>query len=208
MILSDLHIKTRMADADGRNGRLRQHAALHIEGMTDPELQIQPASVDLRLGYDFKIMRQAQSGAIPQGPLPLDHEWEMEMRGVTPEGGLVLQPQQFALGATVETIGLPSDLVGRVEGRSSLGRIGLLVHATAGFIDPGFKGQITLEFYNLNPHAIILKPGVRICQISFHQMTGPAARPYGTKRGSKYQGQVGAVASRMHGDPSPESSAE
>jgi dCTP deaminase len=95
---------------------------------------------------------------------------------------------------------IPNDLVGRVEGRSSIGRLAVVVHATAGFIDPGFEGQITLELSNLGRCAVKLYPGMRISQIVFHTMTSPSERPYGQGRGSKYQGQSGPVTSRVGHD--------
>src|SRR5690606_10251661 len=108
-----------------------------------------------------------------------------------------LHPGEFALGSTVERVRVPPDLVARVEGRSSIGRIAVVVHATAGFIDPGFDGEITLELSNLGRCAVKLYPGMRISQVVFHTMTSPAERPYGPSRGSKYQGQTGPVASRL-----------
>jgi dCTP deaminase len=112
----------------------------------------------------------------------------------------VLHPGEFALGSTIERVRIPPDLVARVEGRSSFGRLAVVVHATAGFIDPGFEGQITLELSNLGRCAVLLYPGTRISQVVFHTMTSPAERPYGPARGSKYHGQVGPVMSRVNRD--------
>jgi dCTP deaminase len=120
---------------------------------------------------------------------------------VIPEGeAFVLQPGEFALGSTYERVRVPDDLVARVEGRSSIGRIAVIVHATAGFIDPGFDGEITLELSNLGRCAVKLYPGMRISQVVFHTMTSAAERPYGPARGSKYQGQRGPIASRLGSD--------
>nr|WP_269744692.1 dCTP deaminase [Plesiocystis pacifica] len=115
-------------------------------------------------------------------------------------GGLRAATWAFALGTTLERVRVPADLVARVEGRSSIGRLAVVVHATAGFIDPGFEGQITLELSNLGRCAVKLYPGMRISQIVFHEMKSPAERPYGAARGSKYQGQEGPVASRIGKD--------
>jgi dCTP deaminase len=107
-----------------------------------------------------------------------------------PGQSLTLFPRDFCLATTEEYIRVPDDLVARVEGKSSLGRLGLTCHATAGFIDPGFEGRITLELYNMNPNPIVLRPGRAICQLSFMTLTEPAERPYGhPDLGSKYQGQ-------------------
>ena len=117
-----------------------------------------------------------------------------------PEGSdepFILHPGEFVLGSTLERIGVPDDLVGRVEGKSSLGRLGLLIHSTAGFIDAGFDGHITLELANVASLPITLYPGMKIGQVSFMQMTTPADKPYGSgASGSKYQGQRGPTPSR------------
>ncbi len=120
---------------------------------------------------------------------------------VVEEGeAFVLHPGEFVLGATRERVAVPPDLVARVEGRSSIGRLAVVVHATAGFIDPGFDGRITLELSNLGRLPVKLYPGMRISQVVFHTMTSPAERPCGPGRGSKYQGQSGPVASRIADD--------
>ena len=109
----------------------------------------------------------------------------------------MLHPGEFVLGSTLERIGVPDDLVGRIEGKSSLGRLGLIIHSTAGFIDAGFDGHITLELTNIATLPITLYPGMKIGQVSFMQMTTPADKPYGSgARGSKYQGQQGPTPSR------------
>lgn len=119
-----------------------------------------------------------------------------------PEGEPVfVHPKEFILGSTLERVALPFDLVARLDGRSSLGRLGIVIHSTAGFIDPGFSGHVTLEISNLSNLPIALYPGMRIAQISFHRMTTPAEAPYGQRRlGSKYQGQDAPTASRIHLD--------
>jgi dCTP deaminase len=109
----------------------------------------------------------------------------------------MLHPGEFVLGSTLERVGVPSDLVARVEGKSSLGRLGLVIHSTAGFIDAGFDGHVTLELANLANLPITLYPGMKIGQISFIKMTSPAEKPYGSgAKGSKYQGQRGPTPSR------------
>jgi len=188
MILSDRDLRARMASGE-----------LVVTPLDNPELQIQPSSIDLRLATTFVVYR------LPHVPCidPLDPK---TVEGYTetieiPEGeAFVLQPGEFALGSTVERVEIPPDLVARVEGRSSIGRLAVVVHATAGFIDPGFQGRITLELSNLGRCAVKLYPGMRISQIVLHTMTSPSEKPYGSARGSKYQDQVGPVASRIGHD--------
>ena len=116
---------------------------------------------------------------------------------IADDGVFMLHPGEFVLGSTLERIGVPDDLVGRIEGKSSLGRLGLIIHSTAGFIDAGFDGHITLELTNIATLPITLYPRMKIGQVSFMQMTTPADKPYGSgARGSKYQGQRGPTPSR------------
>lgn len=166
----------------------------------DPsDIQYQPASLDLRLGREFF---QFSDGAEPIDPeAPFDDSWGERVTLPESTEFLLLYPGRFLLGTTVERVTMPTDWVARVEGRSSLGRIGLIVHATAGFIDPGFEGQITLEMFNLGHRPIKLRPGMRICQLSFSAMNAPALRPYGhPDLKSKYHGQAGVTPSRLHLD--------
>ena len=159
------------------------------------EAHIQPASVDVRLGDTFLAFRRHTTADIDP--------WQVNdglMERVTVEEGkpFILHPGEFVLGTTLERLTLPDDVVARIEGKSSLGRLGLLIHATAGFVDPGWtNGQITLELSNVAPLPIRLWPGMKIAQLSFMQMDQAAERPYGHPGlGSKYQGQSGPVASR------------
>ena len=126
-----------------------------------------------------------------------DQEDLTELVEIDDGQAFVLHPGEFVLGATAERLALPDDLVARIEGKSSLGRLGLLIHSTAGFIDPGFDGHITLELSNVANLPITLYPGMRIGQVSFLTMTTPAEHPYGSSKvGSKYQGQRGPTPSR------------
>jgi dCTP deaminase len=189
MILSDRDIRARLAVGD-----------LQITPLDDPDLQIQPASVDLRLSAEFVIYKLPHVPCIdPRDPDSMSRYTE---RVHIAEGdAFILHPGEFALGSTVERVKIPDDLVANVEGRSSIGRLAVVVHATAGLVDPGFEGQITLEFANLGRVAVKLYPGMRISQLVFQTMTSPSERPYGPARGSKYQGQRGPVASRISHDP-------
>ena len=155
---------------------------------------IQPSSIDLRLDRYFRVFRNQITKVID---VKLDQEELTELVEVPADQYLVLHPGEFILGSTKETIGLPDDLVGRLEGKSSLGRLGLLIHSTAGYIDAGFMGNITLELSNVANLPIILYPDMKIGQISFIKMTTPCEHPYGSsKLGSKYKNQKGPTPSR------------
>jgi dCTP deaminase len=158
------------------------------------ERLVQPSSIDVRMSGLFRVFRNHTARVI---------DVKHDMAGLTepveiPDDGVfMLHPGEFVLGSTLERIAVPDDLVGRVEGKSSLGRLGLIIHSTAGFIDAGFDGHITLELTNIATLPITLYPNMKIGQVSFMQMTTPADRPYGQgARGSKYQGQRGPTPSR------------
>lgn len=151
----------------------------------DPDA-IQPASIDLRLGFKFRVPVDHSVTAIDLADV------REETQLVEPKDGFVLHPGEFALGATYERITIPNDMVGRMEGKSSLGRLGLIVHVTAGFFDPGFSGVGTMEFVNLRRVPIVLRPGRRICQFSFARLSGPVETPYK----GRYQGDEGPTGSR------------
>ena len=164
--------------------------------MIDPldERCIQPSSIDVKVSNLFRVFRNHTAGIID---VKQDLEDLTEMVNVDPDGVFMLHPGEFVLGSTLERITVPDDLVARIEGKSSLGRLGLLIHSTAGFIDAGFDGHITLELSNVASLPITIYPGMKIGQISFVRMTTPADNPYGKgARGSKYQGQRGPTPSR------------
>lgn len=155
---------------------------------------LQPASVDLRLGREFRVFQNYRLPNIdPKQEMP--HLTELTMADeVNP---FMLHPGEFVLAVTLERVEVPIHLVGRLDGKSSLGRLGLIVHSTAGFVDPGFKGRLTLELTNLTNLPIQLYPGMPISQISFSELSTPVDKPYGAKgSSSKYQGQEGPEASR------------
>lgn len=155
---------------------------------------IQPSSVDLRLDSYFRVFRNHTLSHID---VKQNLEELTELVEASDEDPFILHPGEFVLGSTLERVAIPSDLVGRIEGKSSLGRLGLLIHTTAGFVDAGWDGQLTLEFSNVASLPITLYPGMKIGQISFIRMTTDADQPYGTgKLGSKYQGQKGPRPSR------------
>jgi dCTP deaminase len=187
VILSDRSINE--AIASGRLG---------IEPF-DPKL-VQPSSIDVRLDNKFLVFRNTKRAFIDVKQ-PADDL--MEMIEVGPDDPMFLHPHEFVLGSTIERVKMPDDLVGRLEGRSSLGRLGVVIHSTAGYLDPSFEGRVTLEISNLANLPIALYPGMRIGQISFSLMTTPADKPYGAARGSKYSGQQLPTASRLYLDFQP-----
>jgi dCTP deaminase len=159
----------------------------------DPQL-VQPASVDLRLGGTFRVFHNHRTSAIDLRDPPSNLTEQID---VADGEAFVIHPGEFCLGRTLEHIELPDDVVARIEGKSSLGRLGLIVHATAGFCDPGWKGTLTLELNNLTRVPIKLYPGLPIAQLSFMALDAPALRPYGhADLGSRYQGQIEATESR------------
>ncbi len=183
MVLSDHTIKLELA-----KGRI-------VVDPCDPD-DIQPSSIDLHLGAEFQVFRNSRYPYIDPAR---EQPGLTELVTASVEEPFVLHPGEFALGTTVERIALPEDIVGRLEGKSSLGRLGLLIHSTAGYVDPGWDGMLTLELSNVANLPILLVPGMKIGQISFAQMTTAVDRPYGHPGlGSKYRGQSSATPSRMH----------
>jgi dCTP deaminase len=181
MILSDVSL--RKAIAEGRIG---------IDPFDDA--YVQPSSIDVRLDSMFRVFRNHTAGVID---VKRDMRDLTEVIEIPADGVFMLHPGEFVLGSTVERVTVPDDLVARIEGKSSLGRLGLLIHSTAGFIDAGFDGHVTLELANVASLPITLYPGMKIGQISFMTMTTPAEHPYGSgAKGSKYQGQRGPTPSR------------
>jgi dCTP deaminase len=180
MVLSDRSIRAAL-----ESGRIRlQPLDLSL---------VQPASIDVRCDRRFRVFRNSRYGFIDvRVPMP-----ELtELVSVDGDEPFILHPGEFVLGATLERIALGDDIVARLEGKSSLGRLGLQVHSTAGFIDPGFDGHVTLELSNVSNLPITIYPGMKVGQLSFLEMTGPAESPYGSGQlGSKYQGQIGPTPS-------------
>jgi dCTP deaminase len=184
-VLSDRTIKEQLA-----SGRIV------IEPLD--ENSIQPASIDLRLDDTFRIF---QVTTRPYVDVREPVEEFTELVTIAHDQPFILQPGAFCLATTLEAITLPDDLVARVDGRSSLGRLGLLVHATAGYVDPGWTGKLTLELSNQSQMPIALYYGMRISQISFFTLSSSVDRPYGSPGlGSKYRGQTGPTPSRISED--------
>jgi dCTP deaminase len=181
MILSDRELKEALG-----SGRL----------VVDPlgDKAVQPSSIDLRIGPYFRVFANTRYPYIDVKKPMEDLTELVEAFGDEP---FILHPGEFVLGTTLERVEIPNDLVGRLEGKSSLGRLGLLIHSTAGFVDAGFRGNLTLELSNVANLPITLYTGMKIGQISLFQMTSAAERPYGSDRlGSKYLDQVGPTPSR------------
>jgi dCTP deaminase len=188
MILSDRDILTRLERGD-----------IIISPEPNLETQLQPASLDLRLGYDFQTFNYTRQALID----PADPATFGQLTTLTQlEDGerFLVHPGEFVLATSMERVEIPNDLLARLEGRSSIGRLGIVIHSTAGYVDPGFKGKITLEISNLGRIAVALYPGMRICQIAFEEMSSPVSSGYGERRGAKYQGQDAATASRLFED--------
>ena len=157
---------------------------------------MQPSSLDVRVDRYFRVFRNSRYPFIDVKAAQEDLTELVEVEG---EEAFILHPGEFVLGSTLERVTLPDDLVARLEGKSSLGRLGLLIHSTAGFIDPGWDGHVTLELSNVANLPIALYYGMKIGQISFLRMTSEAEHPYGSATtGSKYQGQRGPTPSRYY----------
>ncbi len=181
MLLSDRDIR---AELDAKRVALEPF---------DPGM-VQPSSIDVRLDRFFRVFENHRYPHID----PAEDQPELT-REVEPEGEepFILHPGEFVLGSTYEVVTLPDDVAARLEGKSSLGRLGLLTHSTAGFIDPGFSGHVTLELANVANLPIKLWPGMKIGQLCFFRLSSPAEFPYGSEKyGSRYQGQRGPSPSR------------
>jgi dCTP deaminase len=184
MVLSDVDIR-----------RYIQQGKIRISPDLPPE-QFGSCSVDFRLGNEFNVFEHSRH---PYIDLRAKTGVADLMRTITvgPGEPFILQPREFALAITEETLELDDDVLGRLEGRSSLGRIGIIVHGTAGLFDPGWSGKATLELSNLGIMPVALYPGMRICSFTFEQLTTPSSMPYRKKPGNKYAGQTGPLASRL-----------
>ncbi|MCA2965639.1 MAG: dCTP deaminase [Acidobacteriota bacterium] len=189
MVLSDIDIKRYLAE-----GKIR------IEPELPPE-QYGSCSVDFRLGNEFSVFEHSRFAFID--PRDRGAIQDMMRTIVVPPGEpFILQPRDFCLAITEERLELADDVLGRLEGRSSLGRIGIIVHGTAGLFDPGWTGKATLELSNLGRVPVALYPGMRICSFTFEQLTTPVSVPYRAKPGNKYAGQTSPLASRLSGEVS------
>src|SRR5580692_1433211 len=187
MVLSDIDIHRYIAE-----GKIKITPSL-------PPEQFGSCSVDFRLGHEFSVFEHSKHALI-------DIREKAAIQGlmrtiiVPPGEPFILQPHEFALAITEEVLELDDDVLGRLEGRSSLGRIGIIVHGTAGLFDPGWSGKATLELSNLGRMPVALYPGMRICSFTFEQLSTPSSVPYRKKPSSKYVGQTRPLASRLAGE--------
>jgi len=178
--------------SDGAIRRLIEAGRIGIDPYDSTLLQ--PSSLDVRVDRFFRVFRNSRYPFIDVREPQDDLTELVEVDGDEP---FILHPGEFVLGSTLECVSLPDDLVARLEGKSSLGRLGLLIHSTAGFIDPGWDGHVTLELSNVANLPITIYPAMKIGQLSFVQLSEPAEKPYGSAGlGSKYQGQRGPTPSR------------
>jgi dCTP deaminase len=187
MVLSDVDIRRYIAQ-----GKIKISPEL-------PPEQFGSCSVDFKLGNEFNVFEHSRNAYID---LRENKGIEGLMKSVIVPAreSFILQPREFVLAITEETLELDDDVLGRLEGRSSLGRIGIIVHGTAGLFDPGWAGKATLELSNLGRMPVALYPGMRICSFTFEQLSTPSSMPYGKKAGNKYAGQTRPLASRLAGE--------
>jgi dCTP deaminase len=184
MVLSDRDLKKALT-----SGRIR------LEPTPDLKTQLGSCSIDLRLGNAFRVFESGVHGVID----PRKNVAKEFTKEIIVEKGkaFIMQPGDFVLATTVENVEIPDDLVGSLEGRSSIGRLGIIVHSTAATIDAGWKGRITLELANMGKLPVALYPGMRICSISFEQLSSPAETPYYKKTTAKYLNQKGPGESKI-----------
>lgn len=185
MILPDHEIK-----------KLLEEGELVVEPMY-PEVQIQPAGIDLRLGSEFRVFKAT---SIPYIDTRKESQDYTEIVEIAENQPFIIDPGEFVLGIVREYIRLPDFLMGSVDGRSSLGRLGITIHATSASMNPGWEGRFVLEISNMGKMPVALFLGMRIAKLTLHKLSSPAEKPYGKRRGAKYQGQDGVGESKIHED--------
>lgn len=186
MVLSDIDLKKAL-----KNGRIKITPPLNLK------TQLGSCSIDLRLGPVFRVFEYSKNAYIDPSKKDYSNEITSVVR-LKKDEQFVIQPGDFVLASTLETIAIAPDLLGRLEGRSSLGRLGIVVHSTASIFDPGWSGKAVLELGNLGRMAVYLTPGMRICAMTFEQLSSPAEVPYNKKKSAKYVFQKGPEESRIH----------
>ncbi|OGE80164.1 MAG: dCTP deaminase [Candidatus Doudnabacteria bacterium RIFCSPHIGHO2_01_FULL_45_18] len=185
MILSDRDIKKAL-----KSGRIK------IKPAPDLKVQLGSCSLDLHLGNNFRVFKQSSHPFIDlKGPVDTDKIMQEVI--VSDDEPFIMQPGDFALATTEENLELADDLLGRIEGRSSLGRLGIIVHGTASIFDPGWNGKPTMELGNLGVMPVALYPGMRICAFTFEEVSSPVEVPYNKKKDNKYSGQKTPLASKL-----------
>ena len=156
------------------------------------------ASIDLRLGNEFRVFKHTELTHIDVKNC--NHADLMELVTLNSDKPFIIHPGQLVLGITMEYVKMPADLIARLDGRSSLGRLGIVIHSTAGTVDPGFEGRLTLEISNISNVPVCLWSGIRVCRLTFEEMSSESEQPYNTRKGSKYLKQQGPEASRIFGE--------
>ena len=185
MILSDIDIKKKIEESQ-----------IIIHPLPNLEVALGTVSIDLRLGNDFMIYRRDSRPYIDvNNPDTFNNLTENVLK--KENEAFVIHPGEFVLGATLETITLPGDLAGRLEGKSSLGRLGIVIHSTAGKVDPGFNGRLVLEITNIGTLPIMLYPNMRVCQLLFEQLSSPTSKKYTDRADAKYKVQAETTGSKM-----------
>lgn len=172
-----------------------EEGKISIEPLENPKEQIQPACVDLRLGSEFRVFKYTKEAFIDSRN-PKEYTEAVHSNGEP----FVLHPKEFILGITHEKIKVPGDLAAYIDGRSSLGRIGITAHITSGWIDPGFKGRLVLEISNLGKMPVTLYPGMRICKLFFFKLNSPSEVPYNMRENAKYMNQETVCQSKIYKD--------
>lgn len=161
----------------------------------DEDVQIQPAGIDLRLGNEFRIFKATSLPYIDTRKKPENYTDTIKISDDQP---FIIHPGEFVLGTVKEYMKIPSDLMGSVDGRSSLGRLGIAIHATSASINPGWEGIFILEITNIGRAPVAIYPGMRVAKLTLHKLSSPAEKPYGSRRKHKYQKQEGISQSRIH----------
>lgn len=186
MILSDTDIKKALKDK-----------RIVIKPTPDLKIQLGSCSIDLRLGYLFRVFDHSKYPYID--PYKKDYGEEITKEIKLKDGQqFIMQPGDFVLAVTLENVKIPDNMMGRLEGRSSLGRMGIVVHSTASIFDPGWDGRCVLELGNLGRMAVALTPGMRICAMTFEELKSPSETPYNKRRDAKYVMQQGPLESKIH----------
>lgn len=185
MALADIDIKKAID-----SGRIKISPAI------DYSTQLGSCSVDLRLSNVFRIFNHAQVPFIDPADQKALHNLTHEIK-IDKAKAFIIQPGDFVLASTIETLELADDILGRLEGRSSLGRLGIVVHSTASVFDPGWRGKVVLELGNLGKMAVALYPGIKICALTFENLSSPCKMPYYKKKNAKYLGQTGPSVSKV-----------
>lgn len=183
--------------SDGDIKKALKEKRIEITPLPDFKTQLGTCSIDLRLGDSFRIFEHSKYSYIDPSKKDFSNEITREIKLKKGED-FMMQPGDFVLAVTIEKVKIPRDLMGRLEGRSSLGRLGIVVHSTASVFDPGWDGKPVLELGNLGRMAVALKVGMRICSMTFEELSSPAETPYTDKKFAKYKFQDAPIESRIH----------